>query len=87
MKLSKMVPLLPADGAIGAQQLRGGQPNRDPHGQAFVRGVEKAKRSEPQARKSHYSLNRCDACVIDAPARIAAATIADSVSIASVAPA
>ncbi len=36
---------------------------------------------------SRYSLNKCVACVIDAPARIAAATIAASVSIASFAPA
>ena len=36
---------------------------------------------------SHYSLNRCVAWVIDPPARIAAATIAASVNIASFAPA
>ena len=34
-----------------------------------------------------YSLNKCVACVIDPPARIAAATIAASVSIGSFAPA
>ena len=36
---------------------------------------------------SYYSLNKCVAWVIDAPARIAAATIAASVSIVSLAPA
>jgi hypothetical protein len=36
---------------------------------------------------SHYSLNKCDAWVTAAPARIAAATMAASVSIVSFAPA